>query len=93
MSDLPPVEIQFDTVAARTQRTLLKKRIQDMARAVARRPGHIGVLSTGERCAVALILNKPRLLCPGDTMLYAAQRVGTDWLQLCWEIQRDGWKS
>lgn len=69
-----------------------RERLEEMARMVEKRPASIGVLSTGERCAVALILNKPRLLCTGDTMLYAAQRVGSEWLELCWQIQRDGWK-
>ncbi len=68
------------------------QRIKGMVRMVEKKPGSIGLLSTGERCAVALILNKPRLLCQGDTMLYAAQRVGQDWLEECWRIQRDGWK-
>lgn len=62
-------------------------------RAVAKDPKIIGVYSTGERCAVALILDRADLLCRGDTMLYAAHRVGEEWLEICWQIQRDGWDA
>lgn len=68
-------------------------RLRAMVRAVERDPPHIGVLSTGERCAVALILDKPGLLSRGDTMLYAARRVGDDWLEACYQVQRDGWRE
>lgn len=72
-------------------RTDIARRLRAMCRAVEADPAHIGVLSTGERCAVALILDKPELLCRGDTMLYAADRVGQDWLPICLQVQRDGW--
>lgn len=39
-----------------------------------------GVLSTGERCYVALAANLPALL-PGDSIAYMIDRIGPDWLQ------------
>jgi hypothetical protein len=56
-------------------------RICRMARAVLRDPPHIGVLSTGERCAVALVLNRLDLLPAHYSVpLEAADRLGVVWL-------------
>jgi len=50
----------------------------------------IGVLSTGERLAVALVLDRKDLLDEfGYTMLGAADRVGQDWLKAALKVQRD----
>lgn len=78
--------------ADQRMRNETRQHLKELVRAVENDPPHIGVLSTGERCAVALILDKPELLRRGDTMLYAAHRVGTHWLEACWEVQRDGWR-
>lgn len=75
----------------RNRREDIYLRLRAMCRNVQRDPRSIGVYSTGERCAIALIMNKPKLLPPGDTMLYAADRVGQDWLPICLQVQRDGW--
>lgn len=69
------------------------QRLRSMCCNVETDPPSIGVLSSGERCAVALILNDPEHLDSGDTMLYAAQRLDPGWLEICWEIQRDGWRE
>lgn len=46
------------------------------------RDGNFGVLSTGEKVAAALVLNRPDLLARiGYTMAEAIDRVGADWLQ------------
>ena len=50
-----------------------------------------GVLSTGEKCAVALVLNRPDLMKWWGTALDCADRVGTEWLKACVHVQRDGW--
>ncbi len=76
----------------RTQTEDIYLRLRAMCRAVQHDPNSIGVYSTGERCAIALIMNRPKLLCDGDTMLYAADRVGDTWLPICLKVQRDGWK-
>lgn len=40
-----------------------------------------GVLSTGERCYVALAANRPDLLSKGDSIAYAINRIGEDWVR------------
>jgi hypothetical protein len=47
----------------------------------------IGVLSTGERLAVALVLDRKDLL-GGYTMLEAVNRLGDDWLRASIAVQR-----
>ena len=50
----------------------------------------IGVLSTGEQLAVALVLDRKDLLDKfGYTMLGAADRIGQDWLKAALKVQRD----
>lgn len=39
-----------------------------------------GVLSTGERMYVALASGRMRELCPGDSIPYAVDRVGPEWM-------------
>lgn len=41
----------------------------------------VGVLSTGERLYVALASGRMRELCPGDSIVYAVDRVGPEWMQ------------
>jgi hypothetical protein len=58
----------------------LIERICSMARAVLRDPPHIGVLSTGEQCAVALVLNRLDLLPAHYSVpLEAFDRLGVVW--------------
>lgn len=65
--------------------------LQAKCRAVEKDASIIGVYSTGEQCAVALILNNPRLLPHSYTWLDASDRVGEVWLSMCLQIQRNGW--
>lgn len=39
-----------------------------------------GVLSTGERLYVALASGRMRELCPDDSIPYAVERVGPEWM-------------
>lgn len=39
-----------------------------------------GVLSTGERLYVALASGRMRELCPNDSIPYAVERVGAEWM-------------
>ena len=49
----------------------------------------IGVLSTGERIAVALVLNKTELFPKGDyTILQAVDRLGEEWLAAAILVQK-----
>jgi hypothetical protein len=53
-----------------------------------------GVLSTGERIAVALVLDRHDLLQETwGSMLEAIHRLGADWTQAALRIQRDGWRD
>ncbi|EKQ59340.1 hypothetical protein MOU_20363 [Xanthomonas citri pv. malvacearum str. GSPB1386] len=55
------------------------QQILDKSRAA--RDGHFGVLSTGEKLAAALMLNRADLLASVNyTMAEAIERVGADWL-------------
>ena len=47
------------------------------------------VLSTGERLYVALASGRMRELCPGDSIPYAVDRVGPEWMARMLEV----WKS
>ena len=40
----------------------------------------VGVLSTGERMYVALASGRMRELCPQDSIAYAVDRVGPEWM-------------
>jgi hypothetical protein len=59
------------------------------ARMVAADEASFGVLSTGEKCAVALVLDRPDLAKWWGTMLDCADRVGPEWLAACVKVQRD----
>jgi hypothetical protein len=51
-----------------------------------------GTLSTGERIAVAMVLDRYDLLQDAwGSMLEAVDRLGPDWIQLALRIQRHGW--
>lgn len=63
------------------------KHIAGLARAVLRDPQHIGVLSTGERCAVALVINRLDLLPAGYTALEAIVRVEGGGWPLEWLVE------
>ena len=67
--------------------------IRAKVRMVANDERSFGVLSTGEKCAVALVLDRPDLVKCYGTMLEAADRLGPGWLQAALWVQRDGWES
>ena len=56
---------------------------------VKRDPAQIGVLSTGERIAVALVLDRPDLFPHGGyKILEAVDRLGDEWLQAAIIVQK-----
>ena len=57
------------------------------------RPASIGVLSTGEACAVALLLNRLDLL-DGDERhpLDALDRLGPEWEKTVRDLHGNGWR-
>jgi hypothetical protein len=48
-----------------------------------------GALSTGERLYVALASGRMRELAPGDSIAYAVERVGADWMA----HMQDAWRG
>jgi hypothetical protein len=68
--------------------------IREKVRMVAHDARSFGVLSTGERIAVALVFDRYDLLqkCWGS-MLEAVHRLGPEWTLAALRIQRDGWQD
>lgn len=66
------------------------EQIRELVAAVEHDEPHIGVLSTGEAIAVALVLDRPDLL-PSSyrRILNAVDRLGEDWLQAAIAVQRE----
>jgi hypothetical protein len=51
-----------------------------------------GILSTGERIAVALVLDRYDLIQRAwGSMAEAVYRLGEEWTQAALRVQRDGW--
>lgn len=65
--------------------------IRHKVRMVVADEASFGVLSTGEKIAVALVLDRYDLVKWWGTMLEAAHRLGTDWLEAALYVQRNGW--
>ena len=65
------------------------ERITKLTEQVARNETTIGVCSTGERIAVALVLERPDLMPRGGyTALEAVERLGTVWTKAALVVQR-----
>jgi len=65
-----------------------------MARTAEKHPDSVGVLSTGEHCAVALVTDRKEFLPRGyTTMLDAVDRLQGDWLDACIQANRAGWRE
>lgn len=67
------------------------QRVIELARMAHKRPELVGVLSTGEHCAVALLCNNAAFLPRGYTFLDAVDRLGEEWLKACLDANRIGW--
>jgi hypothetical protein len=53
-----------------------------------------GVLSTGEKIAVAMVLNRHDLMDrTWGTALECVERLGPDWTTAALRVQRDGWED
>lgn len=96
MSNDTPSAAALSAAAARDHRITseMVSRLRGMCRAVDKDPSMIGVFSTGEQIAVALVLDKKELL-PDQypDMLGAVDRLGPAWLAVCIEVQRAGWNQ
>lgn len=66
--------------------------IRAKVRAVVADETQFGVLSCGERIAVALVLDRYDLIQRAwGTIAEAVNRLGKEWTQAALRVQRDGW--
>ena len=69
-------------------------RLRSLVQRVESGQSQIDVLSTGERLAVSLVLDKvDQLHDERHTALSAVDRIGTEWTQAAIAVQRDGWQQ
>jgi hypothetical protein len=67
----------------------VEQRIAAMVAQVEKDAKHIGVFSTGEQIAIALVLDRTELFPhSGYTMLEAVERLGPDWIRAALRVQR-----
>lgn len=64
--------------------------LKSKARMVLADEGAIGVLSTGERIAVAFVLDRSDLFPRDCSMLDAIDRLGPEWIAAALRVQRAG---
>ena len=69
----------------------LRTRLVELARSVDAGPENIGVLSTGEACAVALLLGRLYLLNNYKHPLDALERLGPGWEKAVRDLHISGW--
>lgn len=71
----------------------VEQQIRTLVRMVAADESQFGVLSTGEKIAVALVLDRKDLLdrCGWASMLAAVDRLGMVWIAAALRVQREGW--
>lgn len=69
-----------------------EEQIRAKVRMVVADESSFGVLSTGEKIAVAFVLNRPDLWKFWGSMLDAVDRLGETWLRAAHRVQRDGWE-
>jgi hypothetical protein len=71
----------------------LRAKLVDLARTVEADPASIGVMSTGEACAVALLLGRLDLLDDYPHSLDALDRIGPEWEKVVRDLHRSGWRQ
>lgn len=69
--------------------SLVERRILEWVRAVKADPAYFGVLSTGQKCAVALVLDSPELIAWWGTALDCVDRLDQGWFHACLNVQRN----
>ena len=69
-----------------------ESQIRSKVRMVAHDAQSFGTLSTGERIAVAMVLDRYDLLQDAwGSMLEAVHRLGPEWTEAALRVQRHGW--
>lgn len=72
----------------------LKKRIKTLVRSLSSQDGrNFGLMSTGEKIAIALVLDRPDLIAHYGTALEAVDRLGPEWTHAALEVQKEGWEE
>ena len=72
----------------------LRARLVELARSVDADPARIGVLSTGEACAVALLLGRLDLLDSDERHpLDVLDRLGPEWEKAVRDPHASGWRQ
>jgi hypothetical protein len=71
----------------------LRARLVDLARSTEADPASISVLSTGEACAVALLLGRLDLLNHYQHPLDALERLGPEWERAVRGLHQSGWRK
>jgi hypothetical protein len=71
----------------------VRSRLVDLARSGDADPASIGALSTGEACAVALLLGRLDLLDDYKHPLDALDRLGPEWEKAVRDLHRTGWRQ
>jgi hypothetical protein len=72
--------------------SVAEAQIRAKVRAVVADERQFGVLSTGERIAVALVLDRYDLLQRAwGTIAEAVHRLGDEWTRAALRVQRNGW--
>ena len=69
------------------------RQIRGKVRRVQADPESFAELSTGEKCAVALVLDDPELVKCYGTMLECVRRLEGEWLTAAIYVQRYGWEE
>jgi hypothetical protein len=70
----------------------LRARLVDLARGVDADPASIGVLSTGEACAVAPLFGRLDLRDGGNHPLDVLDRLGPEWEKAVRDLHASGWR-
>jgi hypothetical protein len=70
----------------------LRARLVELARGVDADPASIGVLSTGEACAVALLLGRLDPRDGGNYPLDVLDRLGPEWDKEVRDLHAGGWR-
>lgn len=90
----PSNPVKAARVSAAPITSAAERQIREKVQMVANHEASMGVLSTGERIAAALVLDRYDLVKEYyGTMLEAADRLGADWLKASLRVQRDGWEK
>lgn len=88
---LTPEEMRAADQRHANATAVIERELRAKVRAVARDESVIGVYSTGEQLAIALVLDRPALWAFFGSALQAFDRLEPEWIAAALRVQRDGW--